>query len=175
MAKYLAGTFTHFFFLFTIVFQQNSMANPIHKKDLIVVADFGGESIAKYLPKKKENKTTRALNKPSHFPVVTTKMKLGVVGSNEATSFKFELLSKPLFIVGYDKISLHWLASNSKKLSDSGAIGLVVNVKTKEQLAEMQKIVGESVVLQPTHGDKLAEQLGIKHYPFYADSTGVMK
>ena len=60
-------------------------------------------------------------------------------------------------------------------MAEKKAIGLVVNVDTKEQMEKLQAIAGDTVFMQPTPGDRLAEHLKITHYPFYMDSEGVMR
>jgi integrating conjugative element protein (TIGR03765 family) len=85
------------------------------------------------------------------------------------------MVSRPLFIVGYDPVSIQWLTDNRDFLASNNAVGLVVSVETIAQMNELKRIVGDGVTLQPTPGDRLAQHMGIRHYPFYMDSEGVMR
>lgn len=149
-----------------------------------VIEDRGGQPIDSYLPgnKKSEERmkkrfhdrlSTKLVN--AHFPVVTTSMTVGKVTPDEAKDIKYQVAMRPMFIVGYDPVSINWLKSNQALLSEKKAIGLVVNVENREQMEVLQKIVGGDVMMQPTPGDRLAEHLKIKHYPFYMDNQGVMR
>ena len=149
-----------------------------------VIEDRGGHPIDSYLPghkrsgdKAKANfekrRSTKLVN--AHFPVVTTAMSIGKVTEDDAKDIKYQVAMRPMFIVGYDPVSINWLKANKNLLSEKKAIGLVVNVETKEQMEALQAIVGGRVMMQPTPGDRLAEHLKIRHYPFYMDNQGVMR
>ena len=149
-----------------------------------VIEDRGGQPIDPYLPK--NNNTLEHMKKlyderrskklvHSHFPVVTASMSVGRVTEDEARDVKYQMATRPMFIIGYDPVSIKWLYSNKELLKEKKAIGLVVNIQTKEQMEELQSIVGDGVLMQPTPGDRLAEHLKIRHYPFYMDNQGVMR
>ena len=149
-----------------------------------VIEDRGGQPIDPYLPK--NNNTLEHMKKlyderrskklvHSHFPVVTASMSVGRVTEDEARDVKYQMATRPMFIIGYDPVSIKWLSSNKELLKEKKAIGLVVNIQTKEQMEELQSIVGDGVLMQPTPGDRLAEHLKIRHYPFYMDNQGVMR
>lgn len=152
--------------------------------NLAVIEDRGGQSTSSYMPKKNSNakqqvqarfeKQHNMLKNP-YLPVITKNMTVGPISDSEAKEIRYEMLQKALFIVGYDPVSMNWMRQNKELLSEKGAIGLVVNIETKEQLAEMRNIVGEEVILQPTPGDSLAEHVNIRHYPFYVDNQGVLR
>lgn len=149
-----------------------------------VIEDRGGQPIDPYLPHKKntlehmkklynERRSKKLVN--SHFPVVTTSMSVGRVTEDEARDVRYQMAMTPMFIIGYDPVSIKWLTSNKELLKEKKAIGLVVNIQTKEQMEELQSIVGDGVLMQPTPGDRLAEHIKIRHYPFYMDNQGVMR
>lgn len=151
--------------------------------DTTVVEDRGGQPIDKYLPKNdskerskknyKHRQSTKLVH--AHFPVITKSMSVGRVTDDEASEIKYQVATRPMFIIGYDPVSMKWLKDNRELLSEKGAIGLVVNVETNEQMEELQKLAGDKVMMQPTPGDNLAEHLKLKHYPFYMDSMGVLR
>ncbi len=150
-----------------------------------VIADRGGLPIDKYMPGSKKISNARWKIKyrdrlgtkfvDTHFPVRTSLMTIGRVTKSEAKDIKYQVATRPMFIVGYDPVSINWLKSNQALLTKKGAIGLVVNVENKEQMDILQKIVGSGVMMQPTPGDKLSRHLKIKHYPFYMDNQGIMR
>ncbi|WP_444928294.1 integrating conjugative element protein (plasmid) [Microbulbifer sp. TRSA002] len=166
----------------TFAAEAKSTGSPWAKTE--VIADRGGYPIDSYLPghnkryvKAKANfekrRSTKLVN--AHFPVVTSSMSVGKVGYDEAKDIKYQVAMRPMFIIGYDPVSISWLKTNKELLADKKAIGLVVNVENKEQMDALQEIVGNDVMMQPTPGDRLAEHLKIKHYPFYMDNQGVMR
>jgi len=155
-----------------------------YRKNMTVLEDRGGQSISKYIPKSNdamvnmntvrlERNNTSMLN--ANFPVVSKSLSVGRVTEDEASDLKYQMASQPLFIIGYDTVSINWLKANKKLLSDNHAVGLVVNIETEEQMTQLQLIAGNDVIMQPTPGDTLAEHLKIKHYPFYMDSKGVLR
>jgi len=155
-----------------------------YNKNMVVIEDRGGQPIDQYIPTNNDvmvqmnnarldRKNTSMLN--AMFPVVSKSLTVGRVSKEEAADLKYEMTSKPMFIIGYDAVSINWLKANKKLLTDKGAIGLVVNIETKEQMNKLQEIAGKDVVMQPTPGDSLAEHLKIKHYPFYMDNEGVLR
>lgn len=165
----------------------NAETNTTVKKsayyETTVIEDRGGQPIDKYLPKKNSNERVKKNFKHrqstklvhAHFPVITKSMSVGRVTDDEASGIKYQVATRPMFIIGYDPVSIKWLKENRVLLSDKGAIGLVVNVETNEQMEELQNIAGDKLMMQPTPGDNLAEHLKLKHYPFYMDSKGVLR
>lgn len=73
-------------------------------------------------------------------------------------------LDMPVFIVGYDKLSLKWLQHNREQLIKHHATGIVVNVDNQEQLNHLRQIA-EGLEVNPVSGDKIAKQLELAHYP----------
>ena len=151
---------------------------------LTVLEDRGGELIDRYIPKNK-NPKERMLKSfaknhkvsilDSHYPVVTEGMTVGRLTDEEVSQIRYKMLTRSVFVVGYDPVSMKWMEDNSEFLSNKRAIGLVVNVESKQQLQEMQALVGDKVVLQPTPGETLVEHVKITHYPFYVDYNGVIR
>jgi len=149
-----------------------------------VIEDRGGQSIDHYLPHYKRTQerikqryrarqSTKLVN--AHFPVVTTSMRIGRVTKEEARNVKYQMAARPMFILGYDPVSIDWLKQNRALLAEKKAIGLVVNVQNKAQMNRLQTIAGSEVLMQPAPGDRLSKSLKITHYPFYMDNTGVMR
>lgn len=70
----------------------------------------------------------------------------------------------PLFLIGDDEYSRHWLRQQQRRLKEQRAIGLVVNVDTPAALAKLRRLTPD-LRLIPTSGDDLAHRLGLHHYP----------
>lgn len=160
-----------------------SLVNSHNK--LVVLEDRGGKSVKQYLPKGdgaaekrieeqfRKRKDKKYVN--AHFPVNTSLMTVGQVTESEAKDIPYQMATRPIFIIGYDSVSIAWLKKNKQLLTDKKAIGLVVSVKNGDQMKKLQEIVGNKVLLNPTPGDRIAEHLDIHHYPFYMDSDGVLR
>lgn len=149
-----------------------------------VIADRGGQSIDYYMSRVMKSSTSSASNNSpgspqlpwqKMFPVVTNSMSVGRVTPEEGKDIKYQMAIQPLFIVGYDPVSISWLRTNQKLLKDKKAVGLVVNVRNHSEMEQLQDAVGPGIPLQPTPGDSLSKALNIKHYPFYMDRDGVLR
>ena len=70
----------------------------------------------------------------------------------------------PLFLIGDDEYSRHWLRQQRRQLKEQQAIGLVVNIDTAAALAELRRLAPD-LTLIPASGDDLAQRLGLHHYP----------
>ncbi len=78
----------------------------------------------------------------------------------------------PLFLVGYDNLSLQWLSVRAAQLQQLGATGVVVNVQTAAQLAELQRRV-PGVPLVPESADDMASRLQLSGYPVLITATAI--
>jgi len=70
----------------------------------------------------------------------------------------------PLFLIGDDEYSRHWLRQQRRQLKDQQAIGLVVNIDTAAALAELRRLAPDLTLIL-TSGDDLAQRLRLHHYP----------
>ncbi|AEG00423.1 PFL_4695 family integrating conjugative element protein [Methylomonas methanica] len=73
-------------------------------------------------------------------------------------------LDRPVFLVGADPLSMHWLVLHQAQLKQLHAIGLAVNVETQAQLQQLRKTAG-GLEIHPLAGDAMAAQLALQHYP----------
>nr|AAT40801.1 hypothetical protein [Haemophilus influenzae] len=78
----------------------------------------------------------------------------------------------PIFLIGTDNLSKNWLHSNYDYLKKIGAMGLVVSVKTTNELSELRQLAPD-LTLMPTPGDDLASRLNLAHYPALLTSEGL--
>ncbi|WP_236075122.1 integrating conjugative element protein [Marinobacter nauticus] len=152
--------------------------------ELEVIGDFGGQSAQPFLPQKadfraqlqklqQERKGRRFMT--SNIPVSSPSLSIGRVTDEEARNVPYHMVSRAMFLIGYDPVSRNWLKENRQFLASKNAVGFVVNVQTIPQMNELQSIAGEGITLQPMPGDRFAEHMNIKHYPFYLDRDGVMR
>lgn len=70
----------------------------------------------------------------------------------------------PLFLVGDDPRSRHWLQQRYSTLRELGAVGLVVNVDTPTALDQLRQLT-PGLTLSPVSADDLAQRLNLHHYP----------
>lgn len=158
------------------------------KKTLItnteIVVDQGGQSIKRYLPNNHDTESRLKQNfdkrrstrlTKSHFPVVSEMLSVGKIENDEAAQVKYQVAMRPIFIVGYDPVSIKWLEDNKDMLITKDAIGLVVNVGNQSEMNELHQVLEGKVLMQPIPGDNFAKELQIRHYPFYMDNQGVMR
>ncbi|KPA97021.1 integrating conjugative element protein [Pseudomonas asplenii] len=79
---------------------------------------------------------------------------------------------RPIFLVGDDELSRHWLRERVEVLRDLKAVGLVVNVQRLPALAEL-RLLARGLDMAPASADDLARRLGIEHYPVLVTETGL--
>lgn len=72
--------------------------------------------------------------------------------------------ARPFFMVGADSWSLRWLADHRAHLIAIGAVGLLVEAATVDDLKRMADIAGD-LSLTPASGSDVARALGVRHYP----------
>lgn len=73
-------------------------------------------------------------------------------------------LSNPIFLIGDDELSNRWLLKNKALLIRINAVGMLVNVRNKQELHRIAK-VAKGLKIIPAPAIDLAKQLGLKHYP----------
>jgi integrating conjugative element protein (TIGR03765 family) len=136
----------------------------------VVIYDSGRTQPMVHPPSNKQLQATPGKNHQVNFPrvpMVTPSMSPGKVFTR---SIDHPYLSNPIFIVGYDMISLSWLQEHKEKLKQNHAIGIVVNVKTEQQVNQLQQAAG-GIEITPVPGTKVAKQLSLVHYPVLISST----
>ena len=80
----------------------------------------------------------------------------------------------PFFLVGSDALSLRWLAANAKTLREIGALGLLVQADTQEDVRRVAA-AARGLSITPGSGSDLARVLGIRHYPVLITKDGLMQ
>lgn len=153
------------------------MTAPVNA-ELNVVADLGGESAIRFYEPiqpvhsenapKHPNAIPSSIPEENMLPVVSHKWSIGQV-KPKALNLPGAL---PIFLIGDDETSQHWLAQRKTQLQALGATGLVINVQTMEGLNRLRHIAPELTIV-PVSADALAERLGISNYPLLMTAEGV--
>ena len=81
-------------------------------------------------------------------------------------------LSRPVFLVGSDPLSRRWLARHRERLQGLGAVGLLVQAETVDDLEAVAEL-GRGLSIMPAPGTDLARALGLVHYPVLVTSRGI--
>lgn len=146
--------------------------------ELHVIADLGGESAVRFYesiqPEQDEtapvypNAIPETVTEADMLPVVSHKLAPGTV---QPISLELTGMS-PLFLIGTDDFSRHWLSQHYENLLAQQAVGLVVNVATQEELNQLRQLAPHLALL-PTPADDLSERLNLSHYPALITETGV--
>ncbi len=81
---------------------------------------------------------------------------------------------RPFFLVGSDLFSLRWLVANAKTLRETGAIGLLVQADTEE---DIRRVAGAArgLSITPGSGSDLARALGVRRYPVLITRDGFVQ
>ena len=72
--------------------------------------------------------------------------------------------AQPLFLIGSDMRSRQWLQNHRDQLKEIGAVGMLVQADTLEDLRTIAELAGGLSIL-PASGTDIAQALGISHYP----------
>lgn len=146
--------------------------------ELNVIADFGGESAIRFYEALQPEHDDTAPQYPNSIPSTVSEADiLPIVSHNlspgSVDTKPFDLVGmQAIFLIGADNLSAQWLSQNREKLIELNAVGLVVNVMTINELAQLREIAPELRIF-PTPGDDLAERIGLSHYPALITETGV--
>jgi integrating conjugative element protein (TIGR03765 family) len=73
--------------------------------------------------------------------------------------------ARPFFLIGSDSWSRQWLAERRQRLLDIGAVGLLVDAASIEDLQAIASIA-DGLPITPAAGSDIAKALGVMHYPF---------
>ena len=102
------------------------------------------------------------------LPIKTPEMSPGLVAARA-----FDLSSKaqtnavgarPLFLIGADTLSRRWLERHRARLKELGAIGMLVQADTLDDLEAVSR-VAEGLRIMPASGTEIARLYALKHYP----------
>ena len=72
--------------------------------------------------------------------------------------------ARAFFLIGSDAISKRWLKQHRKTLKQMGAVGLLVEATSPEDLRAIAALA-DGLPITPASGSDIAEAIGIVHYP----------
>ena len=116
--------------------------------------------------------------KPDKAPAYTEKPQLGAadvqlllpIRSPGLTPGKISPRAHPvpfagaLFLIGSDALSKRWLRQHRKALQQMGAVGLLVEAGSLEDLRAIAELA-DGLQITPASGSDIAKAIGISHYP----------
>ncbi len=80
--------------------------------------------------------------------------------------------SRPFFLIGADDWSRQWLVKHRDRLKQIGAVGMLVQAETIEDLEAMANL-SEGLPIMPASATDIAAALGISHYPVLVTAQGI--
>ena len=72
--------------------------------------------------------------------------------------------TRPFFLIGSDVRSRQWLQDHRARLKEIGAVGMLVQADTLEDLRVTAELA-DGLSILPASGSDIAQALGISHYP----------
>jgi len=80
--------------------------------------------------------------------------------------------SRPFFLIGSDDLSRQWLLKHRDRLKAIGAVGMLVQAETLEDLRATAEL-SRGLPIMPASGSDIAAALHIAHYPVLVTSRGI--
>jgi integrating conjugative element protein (TIGR03765 family) len=147
----------------------------------VVIHDAGGEPLAPYIQrlfeeepstqKKPPPQSSGQASAPFTLPIKTPEMTPGRVTPRPINQ---PYMSRPLFMIGTDRLSQQWFVQNRKRLSELNAAGMIVQADSMDGLHTIARLVdGLNVQIMPAPASDIARQLGLKHYPVLIWKNGI--
>ena len=146
------------------------MATISASEALTVIYDSGNtQPMRQYLPQRIEQEYTKKSRQSAYaLPITTPSMSPGVVTASPKI---LRYLQPPLFLVGSEARSKHWLIEKREQLMQLGAIGLLIQAKDKKDV-EAMLILAQGLRLVPASAEGFAAELGLTHYPILLSNQG---
>jgi integrating conjugative element protein (TIGR03765 family) len=79
---------------------------------------------------------------------------------------------RPFFLIGSDGISREWFATHRDRLAEIGAVGMLVEAETLDDLHAIAAIA-DGLPILPASASDIAEALGLSHYPVLITKDGI--
>jgi len=80
--------------------------------------------------------------------------------------------ARPFFLIGSDPRSRQWLVKHRERLKEIGAVGMLVQADTREDLLAIANLSG-GLPIMPASAADIATALGVSHYPVLVSSQGI--
>lgn len=78
----------------------------------------------------------------------------------------------PFFLIGSDPLSRRWLATHRDRLAEIGAVGMLVQAETVDDLRAIAALANGLPIL-PAPASDIAEPLDLSHYPVLITKDGL--
>ncbi len=80
--------------------------------------------------------------------------------------------TRPFFLIGSDALSRQWLLQHRARLKEIGAVGMLVQADTRDDLQAIAELAAGLSVM-PTSASDIAKALGVSHYPLLITPHGI--
>jgi len=168
----------------TFMLMLGMLTAPLSEAAPVVIYDAGGEPLAPILnhlfedeadtnskPPIQSAQAAQQHSVPFELPIKTPEMSPRRV-TPRAISQPY--MTRPLFLIGTDRLSQQWLIQNRMKLSELNAAGMVIQADTLEDLQAIARISnGYNLQIMPASASDIAHQLNLKHYPVLIWKNGI--
>ncbi len=138
-----------------IVIFDNGQARPL--SDFLGPLDSGKREKAS---KVAENPPLGAAEVSSLLPIRSP----GITPGKITSSVHNVPFAQAFFLIGSDAFSKRWLKQHRKLLKELGAVGLLVEASSREDLRAIAELA-DGLPITPASGSDIAKALGIRHYP----------
>ena len=80
--------------------------------------------------------------------------------------------TRPLFLIGSDSRSRQWLQTHRDRLKEIGAVGMLVQAETMDDLRTIARLA-DGLSILPASGSDIAKALSVSHYPVLISAHGI--
>lgn len=80
--------------------------------------------------------------------------------------------ARPFFLIGSDVQSRQWLKDHRARLKEIGAVGMLVQADTVDDLRTIAELA-DGLSILPASASDIAKALGISHYPVLISAHGI--
>jgi len=80
--------------------------------------------------------------------------------------------ARPFFLIGSDARSRQWLQAHRDRFKAIGAVGMLVQAETLEDLRTIAELA-DGLSILPASASDIAKALGISHYPVLISAHGI--
>lgn len=80
--------------------------------------------------------------------------------------------ARPFFLIGADPRSHQWLLNHRDRLKEIGAVGMLVQADTQDDLRMIAELA-DGLSILPASASDIAKAMGISHYPVLISANGI--
>ena len=80
--------------------------------------------------------------------------------------------TRPFFLIGSDSRSQQWLQTHRERLKEIGAVGMLVQAETMDDLRTIATLA-DGLSILPASGSDIAKVLSVSHYPVLISPHGI--